>query len=159
MPDDLVKAAIKRLVDAGLATRQSIRGCTTDELKRLEANCSLRLPSTYKNFLRAMGHDAGDFLVGSDYAYPKLIGFRDSAVRLLSECQSTYTLPSTAFVFLFHQGYSFLFFDVHAGKEDPEVNLFTDSERAPRSVYDSFSTWLHAAIDDDIAAYRELRDV
>ncbi len=55
-----------------------------------------------------------------------------------------------------HQGYQFLYFDCDAG-HDPPVYLFLEGEDAPRQVFDSFSQWLSQCVEDEIAAYAELK--
>lgn len=101
-----------------------------------------------------MGRCAGLFLVGSDYAYPTLLGFRKHAKRLVKEAKVTFALTESSFVFLMHQGYSFLFFDCSAADNDPPVYLFTETEKEPRKVYGAFSQWLLQAIKDDEEAYK-----
>jgi hypothetical protein len=152
-----VKTAKSKLLAAGLADPDSFKGCTEDEIKSLERRFSLRLPQCYRDFLAIMGRAAGDFLVGTDYAFPTMLEFRKGAEKLLRTSQSVFELPSTAFVFMFHQGYTFLFWDCHSDPGDPPVFMFTEAEKTPRKVSDSFSAWLVTAVDDDIAAYRELK--
>jgi hypothetical protein len=64
-------------------------------------------------------------------------------------------LPPNAFVFFSHQGYSYAWFNCHV-HDDPPVFLFTDRDQESNTISPSFSTWLLSAVDDDIAAYREL---
>jgi hypothetical protein len=152
-----VKTAKSKLLESGLAGRDSFKGCTEEEIDSLECRFALRLPQCYRDFLAVMGRSAGDFLVGTDYSFPKMLEFRKDAEGLLQTSQSDFKLPSTAFVFMFHQGYTFLFFDCSDDSDDPLVFMFTEAEKEPRKVSDSFSAWLLTAVDDDIAAYRELK--
>jgi hypothetical protein len=152
-----VKTAKSKLLESGLAGRDSFKGCTEEEIDSLECWFALRLPQCYRDFLAVMGRSAGDFLVGTDYSFPKMLEFRKDAEGLLQTSQSDFKLPSTAFVFMFHQGYTFLFFDCSDDSDDPLVFMFTEAEKEPRKVSDSFSAWLLTAVDDDIAAYRELK--
>ena len=151
-----VKTAKSKLVEAGLAGSNSFEGCTEEEIRSLEARFSVRLPKCYRDFLAVMGRAAGEFLVGTDYSFPKMLEFRKDAEGLLGTSQSTFKLSSTAFVFMFHQGYTFLFFDCHHGPDDPPVLMFTEAENEPREVANSFSGWLLTAVEDDIAANQEL---
>jgi hypothetical protein len=155
-----VKTAQSNLVESGLAMADSFKGCTEDEIKSLERRFSLRLPQCYRHFLAVMGREAGRFLVGTDYSFSWMLrfDFRKAAEKLLQTSQSDFKLPPTAFVFLFHQGYTFLFFDCHNDPDDPPVFMFTEEEKEPRKVSDSFSVWLLTAVEDDIAAYRELKE-
>lgn len=152
-----VKTAKSKLLEGGLAAQDSFKGCTEEEIESLERRFALRLPQCYRDFLAVMGRAAGDFLVGTDYSFPKMLEFRKDAEGLLRTSQADFKLPPTAFVFMFHQGYTFLFFDCHDDPDDPPVFMFTEGEKEPRKVSDSFSAWLLTAIEDDIAAHRELK--
>jgi len=158
MTCNAVRTAQKRLTEAGLAQPGALTGCTVAEIELLEDGFSLALPPCYRDFLELMGRDAGEFLVGSDYSFPKLLAFGKDAERLLRDSAVDYALPATAFVFLFHQGYTFLFFDCQDHAEDPPVFMFTEGERGPRQIADGFSGWLLGAVEADIAANKELTD-
>jgi len=158
MTSTAITAVEKRLMEAGLSSAESFIGCTEEEVINIESRFAIRLPQCYRDFLAAMGRDAGKFLVGTDYSYPKMLEFRKEAEGLVRACQSSFSLPTTSYVFMFHQGYTFLFFDCQ-GSVDPSVFMFTEAEREPRKTSESFSEWLLAAAEDDIAAYRELEDL
>ncbi|HKI33759.1 MAG TPA: SMI1/KNR4 family protein [Gemmataceae bacterium] len=149
-----VNTATSKLVQTGLAGPDSFQGCMGEEVKSLEGQFSLRLPQCYRDFLSVMGRAAGEFLLGTDYSFPKMLGFRKDAEGLLQTSQSNFKLPPTAFVFMFHQGYTVLFFDCHDDPDDPPVFMFTEAEKEPRKIADSFSAWLLIAVEDDIAASR-----
>jgi hypothetical protein len=151
-----LETAKRKLLDAGLAGPNSFAGCTEEEVQSIEARFSIRLPKCYRDFLVVMGRTAGEFLVGTDYSFPKMLEFRKGAEELIQTCQSNFKLSSTAFVFMFHQGYTFLFFDCHGDPDDPPVLMFTETGNEPREVANSFSSWLLVAVEDDIVANREL---
>jgi hypothetical protein len=153
----VVNTARSKLLEARLAGPDSFKGCTEEEINSVEGRFSLRLPQCYRDFLAVMGRAAGEFLVGTDYSFPKMLDFRKDAEELLRTSGSDFELPSAAFVFMFHQGYTFLFFDCHDDPDDPPVFMFTEAEKEPCKVSDSFSTWLLTAVEDDIAACRELK--
>jgi hypothetical protein len=153
-----LEQAVRRLVDAGLASPEMIRGCTEEELTEIESLLSLNLPSAYREFLGIMGREAGQFLVGSDYCYPELLSFREATARFLRRHGIESVSPDEIVVFLIHQGYIFLFFYPTSRQADPPVFLLHDSDKAPRKIYDTFSDWLQAALEDDIAAYKELEE-
>jgi hypothetical protein len=150
-----VQTAKNKLLENGLAGQDSFQGCTEEEIQLIEHRFTLHLPQCYRDFLTVMGRAAGAFLVGTDYSFPKMFEFRKHAEELLRTSQSDFQLPSTAFVFLFHQGYTFLFFDCSDNSDDPPVFIFTETEKKPRRVAASFSAWLLTAVEDDITAYRE----
>jgi hypothetical protein len=49
--------------------------------------------------------------------------------------------PDDMFVFLMHQGYSFLYFPLD-GSNDPPVYLYVDGDPAPKQVAPCFSDWV-----------------
>jgi hypothetical protein len=153
-----IEHVLGRLLGSGLASSTTVRGCTESEVAVVESRLDLRLPAVYRDFLLTMGRAAGEFLVGSDYSFPKLLTFRDAAAKLLHRWNSLFALSSAAVVFLFHQGHTFLFFDTQANLDDPPVFMFTETESGVQQVFDSFSAWLIAALEDDIAILKELSD-
>ena len=73
----------------------------------------------------------------------------------LRHCDTEFVLSKHDFVFLVHQGYQFLFFDtIYA--DDPPVFLYSDNEHEPKKIFDHFSEWLLAAVDDEIEAFESL---
>ena len=150
-----VSVAKSRLIEAGIATRDSIQGCREEQIACIESWLSVRLPRAYRDFLAEMGLDAGDFLVGFDWVFDEVLWFRKSAENFIAHCESDFALWGTDYVFFFNPGCGFLYFDCEAG-EDPPVFDFSDSEGdQPRKVFDSFSDWLLAAVEDQIAIRRQ----
>ena len=156
MPENLIKSAVAKLKESGLAAPGEIHGCTPEQISALEAQTGVRLPSAYRSFLRTMGERAGEFLVGTDWTFRNLVGLKTAAERLLKRNRVEATpLSASSFVFAMHQGYQFLYFDA-AASADPPVFLFLDSESGPRKVFESFSEWLDRCVDDEIAIYKKL---
>lgn len=48
----------RRIIDAGLATSDTMIGCTESEIRQLESRLALRLPAKYKDFLSSWGKQA-----------------------------------------------------------------------------------------------------
>ena len=154
-----VYQACKKLMRSGLANRRTFVGCTEEEeIAGIDEQLGITLPTSYRDFLKVMGRDADGFLVGSDYRYPTILTFREWAEKELREFVPGYVLPPSAFVFFSHQGYNLLWFDCLAAA-DPPVVLFSEMEKEPRIVAESFSAWLLMAVEDDIAACRELGEL
>jgi hypothetical protein len=153
-----VEAALNKLYESGLAFPDDLKGCTEEEILSIEDHFQVRLPESYRDFLSLMGRSAGDFLVGSDYAFPKMFRFRKSAGNLLQTYLPDFKLDPMDFVFFHHQGYTYEWFRCRDRADDPPVIMFTDSEKEPRIVRASFSDWLLRAVEEDIEAYRELEE-
>jgi hypothetical protein len=129
-------------------------GCSNEEVESLEQQCGLTLPSAYRDFLRSVGKQAGTFLVGSDLGYQWLMGNQAFARKLATD--SGFEWPPDAFAFVLHQGYSGLFFRTGEG-EDPPVYTIVEEE-PPRRVFNAFTEWFDAAIEDEARLQRDQAD-
>jgi SMI1 / KNR4 family (SUKH-1) len=150
MPADSIVQGFQTLLDAGLITESTLLGCEEREIVELEHDLGLRLPTTYRKFLKTAGKSAGTFLEGTDFLYSDLKTLQTDAVRLLRECKVLWRPTKADFVFAAHQGYQFLFFDTSKG-DDPAVHLFLEGEEGPREVAPSFSSWFMQCALEEIA--------
>ena len=97
-------------------------GCSEQEIEDLESRCGVKLPESYRQFLRTMGHGAGDFLLSDhfEFLYEQLPGLaRDD------DYLEEFKLPDDYFVFAQRLGGIFLFFRTSEG-DDPPVYCFGD---------------------------------
>lgn len=108
---------IKDLVKFLLKKKNRLKGCSVSEVNRLESYFNISLPLVYKDFLYAMGKDAGKFMLGSSAFYSVLFKLRQDCEEMLLD--NGLTLPDNAFVFWTHQGYQFAFFKVDEGDNPP----------------------------------------
>jgi hypothetical protein len=125
MAIEAVEGAVRQIILAGLSTADAVVGCTAAEVQEVGARAGGPLPAVYRAFLERMGRSAGDFMRGSDFLYPTLLGLRAEAEAPLRERGCNWRLHEAAFVFMGHQGYQFLFFDRLAG-DDPTVLHYLD---------------------------------
>jgi hypothetical protein len=151
-----VASTVQRLLSSGIADEGTVRGCSPEEIKKLEKETGLGLPERYREFLLTCGNGAGGFMVGSDWQYAKLFSLRKGAQSLLKRCKVDFDLPAGAFVFIMHQGYQFLYLDCANG-DDPPVYLFIEGSDPFRRVYESFSSWFAGCVEDEIVALRKLQ--
>ena len=142
---------LHRLRAAGLTQRAV--GCSLDEIAQVEMELRATLPATYREFLLALGSSGGAFLQGSDFAWSQLARINREARELVRSAGAR--LPPSAFVFLMHQGYQFLFFAVSEGR-DPQVLRFEEGGSI-QPVGMAFSEWFLSAADDEIRAWRNVR--
>lgn len=163
---------IQKLIDSGMASTETVKGCSAAEILSLEQKLGHSLPLSYKNFLVAMGNGAGKFL--SDFAFKfdeldwaRNIALESSEMKALErkETEIDYNvmtaeealaifgdmtpsyeveLQPSHHVFLMRAGDYYLYFDTKEG-DDPPVYK-SDQESV---FYSSFSTWLHDAIDGE----------
>lgn len=119
----------------------NIKGCSLEEISKIEEFYDIKLPYSYKKFLVKMGHNAGDFLSGTDAFYNNIFNLKNWANELLYECKQPFTLESKYFVFAMHQGYQFWFFSTE-GNIDPEIYYYYEGEKIFYKKHQNFSEFL-----------------
>jgi len=145
---DEMKKLAQDLVDAGFAKSHPLSPCSEQDITELEQRFAVVLPESYRNFLRVMGRNGGDFLNDGIWEYP-LEMVPEGANSLLTENEATFQLLPADFVYLCRDNF-FLFFDTNAG-DDPAVYIFKDGAREPQRFFESFSEWLTVCIRGEIA--------
>jgi hypothetical protein len=153
---DPIDEAARRLINAGIASAITLKGCSETDVSAIENAQNVTLPEQYRRFLLRMGRTAGEFLVGTDFLLRELPGLRRNAEILLQQCRTDFSLSTKDFVFAVHQGTVFLFFSTQ-DSFDPPVLRFMEGEQRPTTVADSFSQWLLMCVADEIAAYKSLQ--
>ena len=113
-----------------LASLETFAGLDEKEILALETQCGLPFPAVYRGYLRHFGRARGQLFQGSDTDPLQAANYREWAKQLLAESKSPYQLGDSVFVFQFHQGYSFLYFE--AGRE-PDSPIYQFSEGDPKS--------------------------
>jgi hypothetical protein len=122
--------------------------CAMAELAQLEHDFGVRLPAAYRAYLLLMGRQPDYFFDGTDCAYRHLSRLRSAAMNLLSAHDSSFTLPTNAFVFSMHQGYQFMYFLCEDGSNDPAVYHYLENDPAPKRVSERFSEWMMLCAED-----------
>jgi len=111
MKESFGKALVDRMIQLGIGQPETVVGCNQDEICDLMDDQHVStLPKIYREFLRYAGKQAGGIWVGTDAFYPRLLGAKTIANALLQESNLD-ALPDTAFVFLNHEDYQFMYFD------------------------------------------------
>jgi hypothetical protein len=131
-----------------ISNENDLSPCSDLEIIQLERQQGINLPSTYKDFLKMMGHGAGKFLRGLDCFYQHLPKIQEWAKQLLVENDFPQTLPEDAFVFFMHQGYQFSFFRLSEG-DNPPTYSYCEGQEQPYFIksHDQFSDFLSVEIN------------
>ncbi|QIB74506.1 SMI1/KNR4 family protein [Halogeometricum borinquense] len=137
---DLGEEITAQILDTGLAADAEIKGCSAEEIDRIERECEVALPEAYRSYLQHIGKSAGDFLRGYTCHYPQIIQEQAKAERVVKRETTATELDRHRFVFAGSQGVTFFYFDVR--KPDPPVYVIADGHGEPDKVTDSFSEWL-----------------
>jgi hypothetical protein len=105
MPNTMTQFAAT-LLDLGLATADTLRPCTPEEVDEVRADQGVaQLPTQYEEFLLAMGRQAGELLRGTDFFYASILGLPKDGRELLADNDASHLLPRDALVVGMHQGY------------------------------------------------------
>ena len=103
----------ERLIASGIATPNSICGCSATEIRLIEKQLGLPLPCTYVNFLRVVGKQAGSFMRDIDIFYPRMLQLRQKAEEILENWEEgKLSLPTDALVFAMRMGEQFRHFSL-----------------------------------------------
>lgn len=137
----------EKMIAAGMASPRSFRGCTPEEIQQIIRSQQVnRLPIVYHQYLLYMGRYAGGyFFRGTDVYYPDILGFKEAAIELLLGMETTLTLKQTDFVFQFHQGYHFLYFN--SEEDDPDVISVGEAQKTPKNL-GPLSSWYFRCVDE-----------
>jgi len=153
--NSIIAKSVNLLIESGMVDKRDFIGCSEDEIDEIERQFSIKLPLIYREYLNTMGRSSGSFLQGTDFSFPVILGLRESAEDLIKECDAKITLSKTDFVFVFHQGYQFLYFN-SKDSDDPPIYLFVDEEPISQKVFNKFSEWLIQCVKDETEAFRDL---
>jgi hypothetical protein len=99
-----------------------------------------------------MGHQAGEFMQGTDMFYRHLFENREAALEVLDAEDYPFQLTPQMFVFSSHQGYIFHLLDCDTHLRDPPVHGFAEGESVLTRVADSFSGYLLPLLKDEISS-------
>jgi len=115
--------------------------CSQAEIQMLEKAFGAPLPGEYKRLLLGEYPQVEEHMVGSDFDMRYLPDLKGSAANLLDECGDPFVLGEKDFVFIMHQGYTFLYTSCN-GSDDPPVYSYLEDNPAPRREFDHFSEWI-----------------
>jgi len=143
--DNLIDLFLKE----GRAEKESIIGCTPNEILEIEASQDVKLPSSYKEFLSKMGKRAGYLSVGTTIFYPGILRLKIFMTELLEEYDSVaFRLPPNAFVFKSHQGYMYSYFICNS-TDDPIVYNYVAGHSLPIKLELTYTEWLAVVAESE----------
>ena len=129
--------------------KSSLLGCSSLEIEEIFKSQQLTEPPlSYKCFLEIAGRRTGVFMQGTDMCYPLLTQFKKDATELVADSSSELELPSDAFVFAFHQGYSLVFFRILDGIEN--VYSYTEGDDSFGNLKKTFFEWFQDTINEHL---------
>jgi hypothetical protein len=137
-PRDLIEQEYRRLTN--------FVGYPESEVAATEARLGVQFPMVFRQYLLEMAKSPGDLFRGSDLAgIGEFEQFRSNALELLAETDAALTLAPEAVVFLFHQGYTFVYLLAVGGFDGPLMQ-WTETEREPRQAAATFADMVDAEL-------------
>ncbi|MCP3935318.1 MAG: SMI1/KNR4 family protein [Actinomycetia bacterium] len=130
-----------------------VEGLHHEEIAEIAGDQGGALPEEYVAFLAVAGRRCGLVYHGSRHFYPDLLGIREDAKEILSDCKSDVVLRDGQIVFGMHQGYHFFFFEDLSA--DPAVFGYREYDALPTRVSDSFSQFLADVLREDWGGPRQ----
>lgn len=136
----------QNLIDEYQSKQTNFFGFAEAEISKAEALLRGRFPTVFREYLLQMGRSPGNLFIGSELAdLSELKEFRVSAEELIRETDTSLTLPPSAAVFLFHQGYSFIYV-LADGSFDSSPMQWIEKDREPTLVAATFADMVNAEL-------------
>ncbi|MBS1956405.1 MAG: SMI1/KNR4 family protein [Cyanobacteria bacterium SZAS-4] len=136
---------IKLLIEAGIASDDTVFGCTDSQIANIESTFKIKLPESYKAFLKVMGVEAGDFF--DEYGL-----FNIPSIEAIEETRkdarsfvleyANRDLKDSDFVFAESGRVTYLWFDTTAGPEPP-IQMLDDGDAEVKTPFQSFLEFLN----------------
>jgi hypothetical protein len=121
-------------------------GYSEGELVGAEERLGVRFPAVFRAYLLGMGKSPGDLFRGSEFAgIADFERFRGNALALVARREPNLALPHDAVVFLFHQGYTFVYLRAAGGFDGPTFQYIA-RERELREVAPTFAHMVDAEL-------------
>ena len=140
---------VQKLFSSGLASPETLKGCSVKDIEQLEAKLKVTLPAAYRDFLFCMGRSAGQFMPECSFTYPEIEDCTRDIAETLLKAHTRYQLSDTSFVFVERYGCQFFFFETTQG-EDPPVFRYFEGDELPVQIADSISSAFEMALDDEL---------
>jgi hypothetical protein len=145
-PEFVFRDTPQRLIEQHYRRLTTFVGYPAPQVTEAEARLGVPFPAVFRQYLLEMAQSPGDLFGGSDLAQlAEFEQFRANALELLAETDPALTLPPEAVVFLFHQGYTFVYLPAVGGFDSPPMQ-WTETEREPRQVAAGFAEMVDAEL-------------
>jgi hypothetical protein len=157
-PEFVYRDTPQHLIEQDYRRLTTFAGYTEAEVAAAEARLGVRFPAVFRQYLLEMAKSPGDLFRGSNLAgLAEFEEFRADALALLADTDPALNLPPEAVVFLFHQGYTFVYLLAVGGFDGPPMQ-WTETEREPRQVAPTFADMVDAELqlmESNNRAFRE----
>jgi hypothetical protein len=129
------------LIDQGLASKESIIGCTPDQVSEFRRARGIAvLPAQYEEFLTVMGREAGDLLRGTDFFYPTITEVGNWGQEILAENKVEHLFAPGSLVLGTHQGY--IVYWMEPGEPSGPVRTYMEGKETVTQTWPSLLDFL-----------------
>jgi hypothetical protein len=157
-PEYVFRETPQHLIEQDYRRLTTFVGFPEVEVAAAEVRLGVQFPAVFRQYLLEMAKSPGDLFRGSDLAgLDEFEQFRADALVLLADTDPALTLPHEAVVFLFHQGYTFVYLLAVGGFDGPPMQ-WTETEREPRQMAPTFAEMVDAELqlmESNNRAFRE----
>jgi hypothetical protein len=157
-PEYVYRNTPQHLIEQNYRRLTTFVGYSEAEVAAAEAQLGVQFPTVFRQYLLEMAKSPGDLFGGGDLAgLAELEQFRAAALDLMAETDPALILPPEAVVFLFHQGYTFLYVLACGGFDGPPMQ-WIEAESEPRPVAPAFADMVDAELqlmERNSRAFRE----
>lgn len=137
----------KWLIQAGLDEEKEIKGISEEEINSIEKMHSIRLPETYKDFLRQCGRSAGLFASDLNFFYDDILYIKERFIEELEGWECDFHPPENAFFFSKYLAGSFHYF-ICDGNDDPAIWGFDETNLIPIAISPGFIEYMKLGISE-----------
>jgi len=157
-PEYVYKDTPQYLIDQDYRRLTAFAGYTEKDVAVTEGRLGVQFPAVFRQYLLERAKSPGDLFRGSALAgLAEFQQYRADALALLAKTDPTLNLLPEAVVFLFHQGYTFMYLLAVGGFDGPLMQ-WTEMEREPRSIAPTFAEMVDAELqqmEQNNQAFRE----
>jgi len=144
---------VPRVIRSGIATAETIVGCSEEDVRLLEEQVGVSLPSAYKDYLRVAGKCSGVLGLDAESHFPELLDLTRRSGEMVEQWEGrNLHLPARAFVVGSGCTEYFAFLITDQGASDPPIFSYFEGDGEFRHVSDSFWKMLETELGDLEAA-------
>lgn len=132
------------LIREGFRNPDAFKGCTDEEIQEvMQAQNVKRLPATFVEYLKVMGHGGiTEILLGDNANYNSMLFLKKNFIEEVESYSPDFTLPNDVFVFFGHHDYEFAYFLTDNRDDDPPVFRHIIGDEDAQKGAQSFTEYL-----------------
>ena len=140
----MIEKLLKRIFELGLAAPEELVGCSDKEISYVEEKYQVKLPESYKEFLRTMGKRFGRLVDTNEYRidYDSVITMTEEEQKFIDECkaegENIADLPNNTIIILGRSDNTQFYLIEAQGNTDSAVFYYNSDTEVVEKEFDSF---------------------